>query len=68
MNTKTNKDRTGALSKHCMLGNCNSKLITGGAWSRHLEKVHPLIEKVAANFIACAGASCNACDKGKYLG
>jgi hypothetical protein len=64
----TSKTKTGAINKHCMMGKCNSKRISGINWSTHVKKVHKgfLGNKEGRDYIKCAGAGCNACAKGKY--
>jgi hypothetical protein len=64
----TSKTKTGAFHKHCMLGKCDGKRISGAHWARHVEDIHkgPLGSEEGRNYIKCAEAGCNACSQGKY--
>jgi hypothetical protein len=36
----TTKTKSGHLHKHCLIGTCDGKRITGTAWVRHLKDKH----------------------------
>ena len=60
------KARCGANHKHCNMGNCDGKLISGDHWSRHIKEKHGVIA-VGVLFVPCLGINCEICAKGKYI-
>lgn len=68
--TTVAKDKNGAVHKHCGLGDCADKFISGPNWSRHIKKEHSDMNvkelKDGTYYTKCAGEGCNACAKGKY--
>src|SRR5574343_69912 len=58
----------GALSKHCLIGDCNRDRVSAGYWARHMRK-HPGNDgkKEGEDYLRCTGPECAQCANGKYL-
>jgi hypothetical protein len=60
--TRMTKAACGALNKHCTMGDCGGKLITGSNWARHTKQFHSAIPKDSWEYTACSGAGdCHYC-------
>src|SRR5574343_42657 len=58
----------GALSKHCLIGDCNRDRVSAGYWARHMRK-YPGNDgkKEGEDYLRCTGPECAQCANGKYL-
>lgn len=63
----TGVTKSGAVHKHCLLGNCGGKRINGGAWATHVKDIHSSMDgkKEGEAFNRCSGDGCTHCTKGK---
>lgn|SRR5574343_203065 len=61
--TTVAKSKSGAVHKHCLLGNCGGKRLGGTNWAPHMKSMHPGEDgkKEGVAFDRCTGDSCALC-------